>query len=388
MVLDCLHGDHEPASDLAVLQALVHERQHLQLAESIARAEPKTNAVPTTGHAARSRFKPNFELQVNMEFAPSVFFNEVIEHIGNGRLADEMGHKIYPQLMISIFKALDSASFSLVPKIMYNARSHVHQMFDKYSDAIAANLWFTTSPTLSTVTDAIERKRRIARMFKDDGELALLEEQLLVRTGCPGWLPIEDSESVLSRANGHGGLTFERALRIEVEEINKERHETMKLFAFLKRRGDQLFKQREEAFENERYKSMPMSTARVAERLRRDSRKYPLPRFAAQHEYRLAANSVAFKDSAGKIFYRSRIALFSPALEVVELQDGNVVALVASSLIGLSAEEMEFLKPLYKATMMTLKEIDEKGDWVEKKRLREWAESSEAQSVWGASARL
>jgi hypothetical protein len=352
----------------------------------IASTEPKTNQIPAGGHAARSRGRPNFQLLgvVSREYAPSIFFNQVIEHIEDGKLAYEVGQKMYPQLVIAVFKTLDHMSFSLVPQQMYQARKHVFELINENHDAIYANLWLPVAPKIETVTEAIQKKRRILRLFKNEIELELLEDKLTATTKAPGWLAIETAEPVLKRANGHGGLTLDRVLTLEIELVNRKERESLTLFSYLQRTSLSFFEQKKRALESETYLRMPMSTERIAGRIRTAQQMYSLPRFAIENHYKVLGNSVAFEDSMGKTIHRSRIALFVPALEVIELQDGNVTALVGSSLIGLSREEMDYLRPKYQAAMMTIAEHD-KTDWVEDKRqqearkrltqLREWQEA-------------
>lgn len=349
---------------------------------SIIKVQPKTNETPKTvrtGTSQRHMQRGKFSLMLTTPYAPSIFFNQVIEHISDGKLAHEVGEKMYPQIVIAVFKTLDQDSFSLVPQAMYEARKHVFELINDNHDAIYGNLWLATAPSVEMFTDAIHKRRRILRLFKSDSELELLEEKITIATKVPGWLAIEASEPVLKRVNGHGGLTFEKVLKIEVPV----KEQTMTLFSLLQRKSMDFLEQRKRVLENERYLRMPMSTERVAGRVKTEPNKYPLPQFAKEHEYKLAANSVGFKDSKGEIFYRSRIALFVPALEVVELQDGNVAALVGSSLVGLSNEEMEYLRPKYKAEMQTVDERKEKSDWVEDKRDRQRAE----EIFWAGGAR-
>jgi hypothetical protein len=271
---------------------------------------------------------------------------------------------------------------------MHEARNHVFELINDNHDAIYANLWLPVSPSVETVTEAIQKRRRIVRLFKSETELELLEDRLTATTRAPGWLAIETSEPVLKRANGHGGLTLDRVLKLEIELVNKNEHENLTLFSYLQRNSLRFFEQKQRALESQTYLRMPMSTERIAGRLKTEAHKYQLPQFAREHQYKVLGNSVAFEDGIGKVFYRSRIALFVPALEIVELQDGNLAALVASSLFGLSKEEMDYLRPKYTVAMQTIEERGEKSDWVESKRqvdekkrneqLREWLESGGA----------
>jgi hypothetical protein len=290
-----------------------------------------------------------------MDHEPSIFFNQVIGSVGDAKLADEMGHKICPQTMIGIFRAIDARSFSMVPSEMRKGREHVFEVLDRNHDAIHASIWATNEPTVSTVLNAIQARRRIAGLFASESELELLEEKLTAATKSPGWLAIEASEGLLKKASGSALLSVERVMKLQVEIRNREHTTAGTLFSMLQGAGMGILNERKRMLAESEHASMPMSTDRISRRVVNAPAKYPVPSYVREHAYSAGADSVVFKDRLGATEHRSRIVLFPPrGLEVVETGDGLLVAVVSSGkgafkFVGLSLEEQEFLKPLYSA---------------------------------------
>ncbi len=329
--------------------------------ELIARAEAKTNPVPKTvrgGTDARHDKKGNFRLQITMDREPSIFFNQVIGRIGDGKLADEIGHKVCPQVMIEVFRAIDPRSFSRIPSEMHMARDHVFEVLDRNHDAIHANIWMTNTPTVSTVMEAIQARRRISRLFIGENEIELLEGKIAAATKCPGWLPIETTEGILAKAKTNGGLSFERIMHMKVEYVNGDNRSSTTLFSLMQRKGAELVEARQKAQVESRHQAMPMSEARIGMRVRNSPDRYPLPEYVRRYKHGVTGDVLVFTSpNSNLVVHRSRIILFAPlGLEVAETGDGTMVAVVSAgkgvTFAGLSMEEQEFLGPHYKARVL------------------------------------
>ncbi len=337
----------------------------------IARVQPKANPVPKTvrtGTHQRHMQRGNFSLMVRREFDPAVFVAEVISHIPDGKLATQMGARICPGLMISLFETLDPDSFSAIPPVMYRAREHVYELLGSHADVIGAKLLLAKYPSVFMITSAMETRDRIAKLFADEGELRLLEEKLSVATKCPGWLPIENSERLLAEINGHGKLTFEKTQTLQVPLKKNGKQEYMSLFSFLQQEGAAIFKHMQALAESERTSALPMSLERIGRRILDASATYPMPRSASLYNYTASAgSSVVFKtkrvrgDPRDEELYRSIIVMFPPlGLEVTELPDGILVAVSSGDkggviLKGLSREEQDFLLPKYKVRVQEIR---------------------------------
>lgn len=351
-------------------------------------SEKVTNEVPKVrGAPARHDLRGNFSFMVNLPYGPSVFVNDVLSHLHDGKLALEMGRKLSSNDIVGVFRSLNSRSFSAIPSEMRNARSFVFGVLERHSRAIYADLWIEKAPATSTVLNAIHADRRISRLFASREELESLEDMITSDTGCPGFLPIETMEKIIVRANGHGGLTLSQIRRVAVETVEERKKVNVPLLKLLERKGEEMTEQHHRAMMLENQRMGSITQVGIAWHVMNDSKRYPVPEIISHYRRKAVSGAVVFINDIEKDYY-ARIVLLGPnALQVLQLPDGTLVGVHTGegiTFVGLSPAEQEFLLPKYISALNREEPVDD----VEQRRiarmLRERQQEREFQLAEGA----
>ncbi len=324
------------------------QSKSMQAHEQIARMLAKENLAPKsrqpyskdTRHRERGYMKLCFDQP--FETSHSIHMQDIICQISNGRLANEIGKKAYPEMIIEVFRALNPESFSAEHKLRADARDEVMQTLNLNAKAIWPMLWLEKTPTAETVINAIRARRHILHFFTSPAQLEGAENFLTTKTKFPGWLALSSNEALLRKVyEKHGRFT---ANQLFTQKIT-EKGETKNVYSKLQQTIERLRKMKIE--EDQAESEIIGSTRQIATRVLVDPSKVQLPKEYRQTGWKTNADSLI----SNSFNYHTIIATLPGPLEIAKMPNGSLAAVIMAGkgilLCGLTHAEQEFARPKY-----------------------------------------